>query len=148
MKIHWNWGTKIVIGLAAFMLLIVGFVIRMAMEDVSLVEKDYYPKGQAYQQLLDRVQNTVPYAQEITAMVENETLKVSFPGFFRPQAVTGNVHLYNRVSDKGDIEIALKLDDNSVFSYDASGLRGRYIIKIEWEQDGVEYYTEKKLTLE
>lgn len=148
MKITWNWGTMLVIGMAAFMLMILALVARMASVDVSLVEKDYYPKGLAYQEKLDKVQNTVPYASDIIAKVENKILTVSFPEFFQPDAVNGAVWIYHRVTDAKDIEVDLKLDQNGVFSYPATNMRGRYIIKIDWEQNGIVYYTEKRITID
>lgn len=148
MKIKWNWGTMLVIGMAAFMLMILALVARMASVDVSLVEKDYYPKGLAYQEKLDKVQNTVPYASDIIATIENNMLKVSFPDFFQPDAVEGAVWIYHRVTDTKDIEVDLKLDQNGVFNYPAANMRGRYIIKIDWEQEGVAYYTEKRITVD
>lgn len=148
MKITWNWGTGLVIGMAAFMLMILALVARMASVEVSLVEKDYYPKGLAYQDKLDKVQNTEPYASDIVAKVENKMLTVSFPDFFQPDAVKGNVWIYHRVTDSKDVEVDLKLDQSGMFRYPATNMRGRYIIKIDWEHNGVAYYTEKRLTID
>jgi hypothetical protein len=148
MNIKWNWGTKLVIAMAAFMLMILGFVAFMVRQEVSLVEKDYYPKGQAYQEMIKKTQNTIPYASEIVVSYDENFAYVTFPSFFRPGAVKGEVHFYHRVSDVNDFLADLILDENGVFSYPVKRLRGRYIIKLDWEQDGIEYYTEKNLSIE
>lgn len=148
MKIKWNWGTKLVIAMIAFMLMVVALVVRMAREDISLVEKDYYPKGQAYQELLDKVQNTLPYASEIHAEIQHDTVLISFPDFFEPESVRGSIHFYNRTSENKDFYIPLELDSDRIFRHFAGNIKGRYIVKIDWEQQGVSYYTEKNLTLE
>lgn len=148
MNIKWNWGTKLVIAMAAFMLMILTFVAFMVRQEVSLVEKDYYPKGQAYQEMIEKTQNTIPYASEIVVSYDENFVFVTFPSFFRPGAVKGEVHFYHRVSDVNDFFSDLILDENGVFSYPVQRLRGRYIIKLDWEQDGIEYYTEKNLSIE
>ena len=148
MKIKWNWGTGAISGLIMLMLMIVGMVIRMSMEDISLVEKDYYPKGQAHQEMIDKVRNTIPYASSIEASVENGLVVVSFPAFFRPDAVKGTVHIYHRVTDSKDILVPLQLDKDGVFAYPSHEMRGRYILKIDWNHDGEAYYTEKSIVIE
>ena len=148
MKIHWHFGTKAVLGLGLFILMIAILIVRMAQEDISLVEKDYYPKGQAYQELLDKVQNTIPYAADIQARLENDKVMVAFPDFFRPESVNGQVHFYHRVTDSRDIHTQLALNENGVFTYPAGAMKGRFIIKIDWLQDGIAYYTEKNITIE
>lgn len=148
MKIHWHFGTKAVLGLALFILMIGIMVIRMTQEDISLVEKDYYPKGQAYQEMIDKVQNTIPYASDIRAWLENDRIMVSFPHFFRPESVSGSVHFYHRVTDSKDVYTALKLNSEGVFIYPAGDMKGRFILKIDWVQDEIGYYTEKNITIE
>jgi len=148
MKIRWNWGTWAMTGLAGLMLMIILLVVRMAQEDVSLVEKDYYPRGLAYQELIDKVGNTLPYASEIVVSHENDTILVAFPGFFRPEGVEGVVHFYHRVTDAKDAYARLRLGEDGVFAYPSHEMKGRYILKIDWTQDGAAYYTEKSITLE
>lgn len=56
-----NWGTKIVIALASFMVLIVSFGVYMVNTDTdSLVHEDYYERGLNYDRFraVDSVQST------------------------------------------------------------------------------------------
>ena len=148
MKIQWNWGTGIVVAMAAFMLMIIGFVVVMARQDISLVEPDYYPKGQAYQEMIDKHANAAPYRQDFRVDVRDGKILVSFPAFFRSEAVQGEVHMYHRVSDLSDRYFDLALNDQNIFSIDAGKQKGRYILKIDWQQDGIAYYTEIPVNLE
>jgi len=148
MKIKWNWGTKLVIAMGAFMLMVISMVVFMIRQDVSLVEKDYYPRGKAHQEKIDRLQNTLPYVNEIIAVVENDAVVVSFPAFFEPATTEGLVHAYHRVSDAGDRFLPLLLDQNNRFSFPLAGMQGRYILKITWHQNGIAYYTEKNIDIE
>lgn len=148
MKVNWNWGTKLVIAMGLFMAMIVAFVVVMVKQEVSLVEPDYYPKGQAFQQMITSTENTVAYAGQITAQADREAIRVKFPEFFRPGAVEGNMHVYNRVSDRGDRHANFTLDSTGTLIYPAEGLSGRYILKLNWTQDNVGYYTEKSVTIQ
>jgi len=148
MKIEWNWGTKLVIAMAAFMLMILSMVVIMFRQDISLVEKDYYPKGQAYQEMLVKEKNALPFENDIKVLVDSGQLQVIFPDFFKPTTTTGYVQIYHRISDSQDHFSRLTLNEKGVFSYPANALKGRYIIKIHWQQDGTEYYTEKSVTIE
>jgi nitrogen fixation protein FixH len=146
MKITWNWGTKLVIAMATFMLMVIAFVVVMFQQEISLVEKDYYPRGQAYQEMIQQVQNTAPYADDIHAEVVQNGLRISFPAFFRPEATQGIVHFFHRISDKHDLHVRLSLNEEGVFTYPAQDLKGRYVLKISWQQDDIDYYTEKSIT--
>jgi hypothetical protein len=144
----WNWGTKLVIAMAAFMLMVIAFVVFMFSQDVSLVEPDYYPRAIAFQQRLDKVENTRPYNDSIIAQLSGTSLTISFPDFFEAEKVMGNVHFYNRISDQNDQYAALDLDEEGIFSYPIQNLnKGRYILKISWVQDGINYYTEKSINM-
>jgi hypothetical protein len=148
MKIQWNWPTKLVVAMAAFMLMIISLVIFMFQQDISLVEKDYYPRGQVFQEMIDKVQNTVPYANDIIAKVEDNEVHVAFPAFFRPEKVEGHVHFYSRIDDSNDRFADLTLNEDGVFIYPVNGLKGRFILKISWQQERTDYYTEKNISVE
>jgi hypothetical protein len=148
MKIQWNWGTGLVVAMGAFMIMVLSFVSVMVRQDVSLVEADYYPKGQAYQEMINKRANAAPYRQDFRVDVFDGMVYVAFPAFFRPKAVQGEVHLYHRVSDTADRYFTLTLNDQNEFSFDAGKQKGRYILKIDWKQEGVEYYTEVPVTIE
>ncbi|HOH99021.1 MAG TPA: FixH family protein [Bacteroidales bacterium] len=144
----WNWGSKLVLAMILFIIMLAFFVLRMIREDVSLVERDYYPKSQEYDLNLEKTKNALPFKDDIILSTSQDQIFVHFPEFFRPGAVQGKVHFYNRASDKGDFETALFLNDSGTFVFPVHELRGRYILKMDWTQDGLGYYMEKTLTIE
>ena len=48
-----TWGTKLVIFMAMFMGFIILMAVRMMKEDISLIQTDYYEKGENYQTIID-----------------------------------------------------------------------------------------------
>lgn len=143
----WNWGTKLALAMAVFMVMIIVFVILMMRESVDLVEKDYYPKGQAYEEMIAKKSNTAPYTDEITLVVTAQQAQLRFPAFFDPARMSGTVHLYNRVEASADKMFELKTNAEGLFIFPVEGMNGRFLAKIDWEFEGKKYYVEKSLDL-
>lgn len=147
MTMKWNWGTKLAIAMAAFMLMIIIFAVRMMRESVDLVEKDYYPKGQAYQQMIDKKANAAPYADSIHINIEDGFIKLRFPVSFPPEKITGTAHLYDRVTETGDKLFTLTVGAGGQFWLPVNQNKGRYIVKIDWVCEQKAYYVEKPIDL-
>jgi len=139
----WNWGTKLAIAMAAFMIMIIIFATLMMRESVDLVERDYYPKGQAFQDLIQKKSNAEPYAEQIQLIAKDGALQINFPDFFIPSNLKGTVFFYNRVKDTGDMTYELSSNPDGAFVVPIAGLSGRYIVKIDWEYEGISYFVEK-----
>ncbi|MCC7318313.1 MAG: FixH family protein [Bacteroidales bacterium] len=144
----WNWGTKLALAMAAFMIMIIIFAVLMMRENIQLVEKDYYPKGQAFQELIQKKTNTVPFEEEIKYTIGQGQLQIMFPVFFEPEQIKGTVHFYNRMEEFGDKTFELKPDANGFFKFPLPELHGRYIVKIDWTFNNQGYYTEKTIVIE
>lgn len=143
----WNWGTKLMLAMAAFMIMVILFGIRMFREGVELVEKDYYPKGQAHQQLIDKRNNAKEFSEKINITHGQGVVKIYFPEELETSKITGEVHFYQRVNEQYDRFVKLSVDTAHCFSYPSTSLKGRYIVKIDWAYDGKAYYTEKTIDL-
>lgn len=143
----WNWGTKLMIAMAAFMVMVIIFVVLMMRESISLVEKDYYPKGQTHQELIDKKRNAGNLGEGITVIKKEGVISFVFPENFKPELISGTVHMYHRIDDTMDWFTDLKPNSEGVFDVSVEGLSGRYIAKIDWSYEGTDYYVEKSLDL-
>ncbi|MBZ0242386.1 MAG: FixH family protein [Bacteroidales bacterium] len=143
----WNWGTKLVLWMGAFMTLIIVFTALMMNEDISLVEKDYYPKGQAHQELIDKKHKAENLADQIRLRKNNGRIELQFPVDILKEAISGELQLYHVEDDKQDQYFAVDLDDSGMMAIDVLGLSGRYTLKIDWETASDKYYTELKGSL-
>jgi len=147
MKIKWHWGTKLLLAMLAFMIMVIAFGIRMFQEPVDLVEKDYYPKGQAHQELINKRNNAAGFDDQIAVKVDRGVLQISFPESLNRSEIQGTVHFYQRISDQHDKHVKLVVDTGHMFNFPAQALQGRYIVKIDWSYRGVQFYNEKSITL-
>jgi hypothetical protein len=146
-SMKWNWGTKLVLWMVAFMTLIIVFAVLMINEDVSLVETDYYPKGQTHQELIEKKHNANSLSGQITVKNNDGQLELQFPVGVVSESVSGELHLYHIADDKQDQFIPIKLNENGVMAINVVGLSGRFILKIDWKTASDKYYTELKISL-
>lgn len=144
MKIKWNWGTKLFIFAAAFMLLLIGFFILMSLQTFHLVEKDYYPKALEYQQHIEKSNNATSLDEDVKIVNKGEYIEFKFQSFFYPDSLTGAIVLYRPSGSEKDIRIPIHADTAGVQKIPVNELlKGRYIIKIEYFYNNIGYYQEE-----
>lgn len=131
-----NWGTKIIIGMGAFMLFIVCSVLYMVNKDSdTLIDDDYYEKGLVYDDVYDRKQNLQDDSAKPTITIVNDTLSI----LFKSAQIKGNLSL-KRPSDGGlDKNIPL-LTTTDVFKIPVSTLeKGNWLLELTWESHNRKY---------
>lgn len=131
-----NWGTKIIIGMGAFMLFIVCSVLYMVNKDSdTLIDDDYYEKGLVYDDVYDRKQNLQDDSAKPTIAIVNDTLSI----LFKSEQIKGNLSL-KRPSDGGlDKNIPL-LTTTDVFKIPVSTLeKGNWLLELTWESHNRKY---------
>jgi hypothetical protein len=143
----WNWGTKLVVAMAAFMTMVIIFVVLMMRESINLVEKDYYPKGQAFQEQIDKSRNADPWISQMKISADNQTLTIQFPDAFDPLQISGTAHLYHRSEDGKDGFFELKNPVDSLFSFPLGNSYGRFILKLDWKYQQQAFYSEHSIDL-
>ncbi|MBG0782149.1 MAG: FixH family protein [Bacteroidales bacterium] len=143
----WNWGTKLFIWTAAFMIMLIVFAVLMMREEISLVEPDYYPKGQTHQELIDKRRNARSLSEQISLNLDDEVLLLQFPAALEPKSISGNVQLYHVAEQDKDALFELNPDTSGLMRIEVGSLHGRYILKIDWKYLETTYYTEKQVNI-
>ncbi len=145
MKIKWNWGTGIALFIILFMGLTLWKVYLTTQHPVMLVEKDYYPRGLQYQQRIDERHNARLLKSKFLVYAQNEEVIIHFPPlhpdsssftFFRPS------------DDKFDLSFPFHPDSLGFMHLPMRKFeKGKYVLKIYWEEKGGKYYVEKNFYL-
>ncbi|MDD4086929.1 MAG: FixH family protein [Bacteroidales bacterium] len=143
----WNWGTKLFIWTAAFMIMLIVFAVLMMREQISLVEPDYYPKGQTHEALIEKRRNALSLSEQIKVEVVDGKLVIQFPEELEPNDITGEVQLYHVVDDSKDALYRLEADSDGRVNIVVASLKGRYTLKIDWRYKETNYYTEKQINI-
>jgi hypothetical protein len=146
MKIKWNWGTKLLIGMILFMSLMIGFMIASFMQSNDLVEDDYYAKELRYQEQIDKENNTRNLKTKIIVENVDEQLKIVFPLDFLTDSIQGEIILYRPSSEGLDVNIPLEFNDSNAIIFPTQQLiKGKYELKIDYTYLGVPYYQKQTL---
>lgn len=139
----WNWGTKLLIGMIAFMLFLIVFFVSMMRQTFYLVEKDYYPKGLEYQQRIDKIENAKQLGEKILLDNSGEYLVFTFPSVLGEEETEGNIVLYRPSDGTQDISMTINLDSLNQHIFPLEDvLKGKYIVKIDYAYKDKGYYEE------
>ncbi|SIN85206.1 FixH family protein [Algoriphagus halophilus] len=143
MKLTMNWGTGIFLSFLGFIVVIMTMVtISVRMDGIELVTESYYEKEIVYQDQIDKEQATLDQNKDVmTFDMKGQMILVDLPS-----GASGTLHLF-RPSDAA-LDQKIKLDGNSQRSIEVpiNQLKsGYWKAQLNWVENGVEYYQEKKL---
>ncbi|RZJ63932.1 MAG: hypothetical protein EOO47_27665 [Flavobacterium sp.] len=141
-----NWGTKIVLGMAVFMLFIIGMVVYMfsVHGNDTLVDEDYYEKGINYNDEYNANQNvitdkaepkiTISDSQIIIQLKDsaNYNLKLARPSTKRDQ-----------LADSG----ATVSDAHLIIINHQNMHKGLWYLELKWTSNSKKYQLKKSITL-
>jgi len=141
-----NWGTKIVLGMAAFMLFIISMVVYMFKThgNDALVEDDYYEKGINYDKEYEAKSNTLNDDAAPVIKLSKSQLILQLKDvadyqltLMRPSEAKKDV------SSKGKT-----IGDANLIIIDATHLdKGLWSLKLEWRSNGKDYLFVKEITI-
>jgi len=144
-----NWGHGIFIFLVVFLLSMAFVVYKGFQQKNALVEEEYYPKGLEYQKQINRIANADSMAEKINLVQKDGNIIVSYPISFLGKKLEGTLFFYRPSDDAGDYKETM-VCDNSLQQRvpTARLLAGKYIVKLNWKMDGVEFYYEEPMVIE
>ncbi len=145
MKIKWNWGTGITIFIILFVSFILWRVYKTTQHPVMLVEKDYYPKGLQYQQRIDERRNARLYKPKFLVYEQNDEVVIHFPEL-HPD--TSSFTFFRPSDNRFDLRFPFQPDSAGFMHLSRQKFKkGKYILKIYWEEKGRKFYVEKNFKL-
>ena len=149
MKIKFNWGHGIVLGIIGFISFILFFVVQMLSSkdyDHHLVTANYYEKEMYYQNEIDAIENYAQMSGSIEGQSIDTGYQLKFPERYSGKKLNGTVFLYRPSNQSLDFDMPLTLSESSHLLIPSTGLvDGRWNIKITWEDDGIAYQYEEKI---
>jgi hypothetical protein len=139
-----NWGHKLVFFMVSFMLFIAFMIYRISVQQVDLVDTNYYERGVKYQDEL----NKFTEAQVVKPQVnfEDGVLHFKIDG---SQPVSGNLLIYRPSDAKMDFTIPFETDTTQSYTYSTVSLqKGLWKATFEWTLDGKLMAAEREFTIE
>ncbi len=115
----------------------------MMNQDVDLVTDNYYDKEVKYQQQIDTEKRTDALEKNIDVNILNNTLIVTFPD---SSNVNGELYFYRPSDFKKDFKIPIKIDNKREQAVNISKVeKGYWKLKVSWNMNNYEYYSEKSI---
>ncbi|WP_270089667.1 FixH family protein [Sphingobacterium sp. SYP-B4668] len=139
-----NWGNKIVISLAIFMIGIVCAGIYMVSKNSdTLEEEDYYEKSLHYNDRYDRKANVNKYEAQPHVANIKDTLFIEFRG----SQNKGKIMLRRPSNGHLDLDFPF-VTSSGIYRLPVTTLtKGMWELGIEWESAGITYFYEKSIFL-
>jgi len=134
-----NWGHGITLFYICFVAVVITALVASFSVDHSLVVDDYYAQDLSYQSQYDKAQNSL---KSQNVRINNDKIAQALTiDFDNSSRVEGNVEFY-RPSDKSkDFNVELKEKLTTIPTGDL--LAGKWILKIDWKENGKSYYKEE-----
>ena len=147
MKLHWGTGIALVYTLFAAATL--GFAVFAMAQDVDLVSADYYDRALKHDDRMAAQVNAAALGSAFRVEVDLEGRAITLAWTdARPRPGAGEVALY-RPSDAGsDRVIPIHPDTAGRQRMSLADLpMGRWLVQVQWQADGREYYAERPIVL-
>jgi len=139
-----NWGTKIILGLASFMIFIVAMgVIMFSSKKDALVDNDYYEKGINYNQVYDLKEQTKTDHAKPTIIINQAMLLLTFKAH-----AAGTLKLMRSADKSLDKSLPFKSNVNNQVIIPSSNLKkGSWRLIINWTSQDKNYLYEQEINL-
>jgi hypothetical protein len=143
-----NWGHKIIFVFLAFVGMMVILVYKSMKTDFDLVSKEYYKDELAYQDVIDATSNAYKLTTGLKVDVTESQVVISLPEEMKGQSIKGAIHFYCPTQADNDRKITLEPDADGLAAFNKSGfVHAPYTVKVTWEANGVNYYSEEKILI-
>ena len=142
-----NWGHSIIIVYVIFVGGILLLAYKSSQQKFDLVKNDYYVAELKYQEVIDATQRAVNLGEALQVERNGPLLHVILPTNLQTNVSKVALEMYCIADEKGDMKKEI-LVQKGVFDIELlSSMKGNYTLKLSVDNNGVNYYFEKKLIL-
>ncbi len=145
-----NWGKGVFVLYAGFVIFILALVLFVSLQDISLVDDNYYDKDLTYQKQIERLRRTQELQKDISIdfAPTSGILSIIYPEETITDKTEGTVKLYRPSNSRYDRVFEVDPDKFGHQIIETDGLiPGLWRIKITWGKGDLEYYGQKILII-
>ncbi len=108
-----------------------------------MVIDDYYPESIIFEDQIEKTRQARALNEVIDIQIINDTLIIKLPSWEDSSLASGTFDFYRPSNANDDVSIAVKVNRLGIQKVYPSGLiSGRYVLKADWEINGIGYYDE------
>jgi len=144
-----NWGTGILVLIILFFITMFVMVYIAFNQRVDLVTKNYYEKELAYQKDINMQQNELDLKNSVIIEQIPGKISITFPTKEVGMEIKGEVRCYRPADSRDDKLFAIAIDSLGQCKVPLTNMRsGLWNVIVNWEANGKEFMTQKKLIIE
>ena len=140
-----DWGKGIIITIIGFVALIMTMVvISVRMDGIELVTENYYEEEIKYQDRIDESKSADDLDREVISFdAQSKVIELDLPN-----GTKGSLQLFRPSDSSLDQEIQLEVTHSGVTLIPLNELKsGYWKVQLNWTENGVDHYQEKKITI-
>ena len=145
-----NWGWKIFLITAGFVLFILFMVFKAMQQDFHLVYEDYYDKEIKYQDEIDNTRKALELSDglKIEYLLKENKILFTYPEEHK-KSIKGSIYFFRPSNSNLDITFAIQpgpdgKQEISVGSFQ----KGLWQVKVNWVYGSVDYHQEENIYLQ
>lgn len=143
-----NWGNKLILIFVAFGAMMSYLVYRCMKVPVNLVSKEYYREEIAFQEVIDSRKNTNALSGGVQLTEQASTVNLTLPVEMKHKRTEGKIQFYCPANAGYDRQFDLQTDSAAFQALSKEALMpGNYVVKISWQAEGTNYYSEHPITI-
>lgn len=143
-----NWGYKIIVVYAVFVIGITFMVFKSSNEKIDLVTEDYYNQELHFQNRIDDVDRANKLSREVSCQQEGRKLTLKFPDEFINKNIEGSILIYFPADKDKDLQKKFTTTQGSYQIDLPKNNIGMHQIQISWNSEGKSYFTENKIFIQ
>lgn len=143
-----SWGWKITLLYGGFVTMMVTLVILSSQQDIPLVRDDYYEHDLKYNEHLIRMANSQKLTKNVGVNYDesNEKITLQFPE--EMTSLSGDILVFRPSQEGIDFTLPIEQLTNNTLTFGTSEmLKGKWKLKINWENESKTYYKEVTLDI-
>ena len=138
----------IIFAIVAPIILLTIFIIFSNRNTFGMVENDYYQKELDYQMQIDRTNRTNQLLENVVFIYNESAIVLEFPELFDHNDIHGEILFFRPSDTSKDFKLNIELDkDRKQYINIVELIRGAWTIKVNWNNQVDEYYSEKLIFL-
>lgn len=144
-----NWGHKLILVFIAFGCMMSYLVYRCIKTNVEMVSNDYYKDELVYQQVIDQTARANDLSEKLKIQKEGTAVVFHFPNEVKNTVVKGIAWFYCPANARKDRKIILNVNANGLqYAPEREFIPGNYIVKVNWNSSGKDYYSEQAISIQ
>ncbi len=140
-----NWGNSIFLFILLFLTLCTIAIVFSLRQNQDLVTENYYNEGADYTTKLTVIKRSEIYFDSIQLMQRSDIIVIRLSEGLRTDDANMNLWFYRPSGKNSDLKAQYPIISDSVTVQRENLIRGRYILKISWINEGLDYTIEKDI---